>query len=110
MNCVQLIDHPTHKDGGIIDHLYMYRPSCYSEVIISWELFSPFYSDHFGISIIINKGNNPFLQMPTTIPDDLINDNSGPKKTNKKPQPNKDITKRKNCSSPHAVPKSRPKK
>ena len=60
MDFVQLIDKPTHKDGGIIDHFYLYRPSLYSEVSISWDLFSPFYSDHFGISIIIKKEENAF--------------------------------------------------
>ena len=106
MNFVQLIDHPTHKDGGISDHLYLYRPSCYNEIIISWELFSPFYSDHFGISIIINKENNPFLRMLTTVPYDLIiNENNGSKQSNPKNQTPKDNSKRKSCSSPHAVPK-----
>ena len=55
LNFSQLINHPTHRDGGIIDHVYLFRPHMYEEVVINWELFAPFYSDHFGISIIIQK-------------------------------------------------------
>ena len=32
MNFVQLIHHPTHRDGGTIDHLYIYKPDFYNEV------------------------------------------------------------------------------
>ena len=29
MNFIQQIDHPTHINGGIIDHLYLYCPADY---------------------------------------------------------------------------------
>lgn len=72
MNFNQLIDQPTHHDGGIIDYLFLYRPTFFKEVIISYELFCPFYSDHFGISISLNKQDNPFLMMESTVPDHLL--------------------------------------
>ena len=72
MNFLQLIDEPTHTNGGIIDHLYIYRPAEFHDVIINWELFAPFYSDHFGISVTINKGNNPIQSLPSTVPDELL--------------------------------------
>ena len=75
MNFTQLIDHPTHMDGGIIDHLYLYKPSIYEDVKIEWSLFAPFYSDHYGISIIINKNDGEFLEMPSSVPD-TIEDNA----------------------------------
>ena len=94
LNFVQLIDRPTHREGGVIDHLYMCRPDFFKEVIVEWELFAPFYSDHFGISVIINKGNKPFLKMPLTISDDLIAEGSeaetlSSRKKSKQPSKNK---------------------
>merc|ERR1711873_385640 len=66
---------PTHGDGGIIDHVYLYRPYMYKEVVINWALFAPFYSDHFGISIIIQKKEWVRLKMKSTFPD-IFGDNS----------------------------------
>ena len=40
----------------------------YHEVVINWELFAPFYSDHFGISIIIQKKEWIKLKMNSTLP------------------------------------------
>ena len=69
LNFNQLINHPTHRDGGIIDHVYLFRPHMYEEVVINWELFAPFYSDHFGISIIIQKREWTRLKMKSSFPD-----------------------------------------
>merc|ERR1712115_19786 len=69
MNFNQLIDQPTHKDGGIIDHLYLFKPQKYEEIAIKWELFSPFYSDHFGISIIIQRKEWSLLRMKSSFPE-----------------------------------------
>ena len=66
----QFIDTPTHTAGGMIDHLYIYQPHNSTDVIINSALFAPHYSDHFGISVVINKGSNPFIEMPSTLPDD----------------------------------------
>ena len=100
MNFNQLIDHPTHREGGIIDHLYTRRPPQYSDVLISWELFAPFYSDHYAISIVINKDNNQFLQMPSTIPDGLFIDTPAPQSaTSKKDHANVVGKKRKTLST-----------
>ena len=52
MGFVQYIDKSTHRSGGIIDHLYIFRPTELHNVVINWDLYSPFYSDHFGITII----------------------------------------------------------
>ena len=71
MNFTQLIDIPTHTEGGIIDHLYLYKPSIYEDVKIEWSLFAPFYSDHYGISIIVNKSDGEFLEMPSSIPETI---------------------------------------
>ena len=111
MSFIQLIDHPTHKDGGIIDHVYLYRPTCYNDVIINAELFSPFYSDHYAISIEINLQNNDFLRMPSTIPDTLINNNAYVTKvtSTSKKQKKSDGSKRKACFSPNVIPKTKHK-
>ena len=84
---------PTHRAGGIIDQLYIYRPSIFDDVIINYSLFSPFYSDHFGISLIINKGTNPFITMPTTVPEDTANNAN--EQTNETPSQNTSSSKRK---------------
>ena len=111
MHFLQQIDHPTHTNGGIIDHFYMYRPTCYDDVIITWELFCPFYTDHFAISIIINKQRNHFQTMPSTIPDHLINNGTASitKQTaTRKKQTNTEGTKR-TASSPMVVPRQKHK-
>ena len=51
MGFKQLIDSPTHVQGGIIDHFYILVPEVYDFVQIEFELFSPYYSDHYGISV-----------------------------------------------------------
>ena len=71
-NIEQVIDLPTHNRGGIIDHLYIYRPTSYASVIIEWDLFFPFYSDHAGIAITIHKGEKVFKSVPCTVPDELL--------------------------------------
>ena len=60
MNFMQMIDYPTHMQGGIIDHLYIYCPKTHNDVLIESDLISPFYSDHFGICIDIYKGEKTF--------------------------------------------------
>ena len=34
MQFQQLIDQPTHRDGGIIDHAYVFKPSRYEDIIV----------------------------------------------------------------------------
>lgn len=36
-------------------------------------LSTPFYTDHFEISVTINKGTSSFVQMVSTVPDNLLN-------------------------------------
>ena len=74
MGFKQLIDTPTHRDGGIIDHLYIYQPEETMGVLINSSIFTPLYSDHAAISVVINKGTNEFIRMPSTAPDDVTND------------------------------------
>ena len=75
MKFTKLIDAPTHMKGGTIDHLYVWRPPGFTNILINWELFSPFYSDHFGISITINKEKDVFKSILSTVPDYLIEEN-----------------------------------
>ena len=110
MNFVQLIDKPTHRDGGIIDHLYLYQPTIFTEVIISWELFCPLYSDHFGISIILNKQNNPFIKTPSTIPDFLLEDSVNHKTLENNRKEKGPSKQKRRASSPKSAPKSRLKR
>ena len=35
-------------------------------------MFAPFYSDHFGISVTINKENNLIQSLLSTVPDELL--------------------------------------
>ena len=49
-NCVNF---PTHVHGGRIDHAYLFLPTEYAFVNVSFDLFSPYYSDHYAISISI---------------------------------------------------------
>ena len=88
MGFVQYIDKSTHRSGGIIDHLYIFRPAEHHNVVINWDLYSAFYSDHFGISIIINKGENVFRKMQSSIPDE-VNSNSSANSGKQKKQTNK---------------------
>ena len=85
MNFIQLIDLPNHRNGGIIDHFFLYRPNEMGDVIINWEIIATFYSDHFGISIIINKGQNAFREMCSTVPDELLDDTQDTLDTSKNP-------------------------
>ena len=105
MNFKQLIDTPTHRAGGIIDHLYIYRPSIFDDVIINYSLFSPFYSDHFGISLIINKGTNTFIKMPTTVHEHTFN-NANEQRNERLPQ-NNSSSKRKRTPSESTKNKKR---
>ena len=109
LNFSQLIDQPTHRDGGIIDHLYMYRPLEFSDVLITWELFCPFYSDHHGISIVINKKDNSFIKMQTTVPDHLLKDATVSKDNPPSKTKSKGTGKKRKASSGKADPKTKPK-
>ena len=72
MKFEQKIETPTHVQGGIIDHLYIYYPQGFKDVLISYETVAAFYTDHFGISITLHKGENKFRQIKSSIPEDLI--------------------------------------
>lgn len=48
-----LVDFPTHVHGGRIDHMYLHVPDSYSFVGIKCDLFSPYYTDHYGISVFL---------------------------------------------------------
>ena len=72
MKFTQMIDYPTHVQGGIIDHLHVFCPKTYNNVMIESDLIAPFYSDHFGICINIYKGENTFKHIASSVPDDLI--------------------------------------
>ena len=47
------IDFPTHVQGGRIDHGYIFLPMEYLFVNVTFDLFSPYYSDHYAMSITI---------------------------------------------------------
>ena len=49
----QMINEPTHIYGRIIDHAYILDPNKNTDLII--ERYSPYYSDHDGLCIIIPK-------------------------------------------------------
>ena len=42
----QIIDRPTHKDGNILDHVYVRNVK-----ISEWQLHHPYYSDHDAICL-----------------------------------------------------------
>ena len=111
MNFTQQIDHPTHINGGIIDHLYLYWPEDYEDVIITWEFIGPFYADHFGISVRINQGKNLFRKIRSSIPDELIAANASQmQNTNRqKKQKIETVATKRKASSPKLVPKTRQK-
>ena len=68
----QMMDEPTHMQGGIIDHLYIYCPPFYKNVLIKSSLISAFYTDHFGIHIKLFKKENEFKHIESSVPDYLI--------------------------------------
>jgi len=43
----QLVNHPTHVEGGLLDHVYIRRSNLETQVQINF----PFYSDHAAIAI-----------------------------------------------------------
>ena len=45
----EIIDKPTHKDGHILDHLYLRDID-----IAEWKFHHPYYSDHDAICIRAN--------------------------------------------------------
>ena len=53
---------------------HVYHPNGFKNVEITWELFAPFYSDHFCISVVIKKKKDSFKQIPTTVQDYLLQD------------------------------------
>ena len=68
----QVIDQPTHTQGGIIDHLYIRQPHIYRKVEIISDLVAAFYSDHIGIQITLLKNENEFRHIENSVPDHLI--------------------------------------
>ena len=68
----QVMGEPTHMQGGIIDHLYIRQPEAYNDVEITYDLFAPFYSDHFGINVTLFKRERVFNHIESSVPDDLI--------------------------------------
>ena len=54
----------------------MYHPNGLEDVEISWDIIASFYSDHFGISVVIKKEKDSFKQIPTTVPDYLLQDSN----------------------------------
>ena len=109
----QLVDTPTHSRGGLIDHFYIRKPSAFENVVVNWHLFAPFYTDHFGVCITINKGKDSFRKLESSLSDDTLrllenssNDNGN--ESNKKR--NKNVNdKRKKCTL-QAPPESANKK
>ena len=67
-----MMDEPTHTQGGMIDHLYIYCPHLYKDVKINSTLISAFYTDHFGIQITLYKKEDEFKHIASTVPDYLI--------------------------------------
>ena len=67
-----MMDEPTHTQGGIIDHLYIYCPHFYKDVKINSTLISAFYTDHYGIHITLYKKEDEFKHIASTVPDYLI--------------------------------------
>ena len=45
----QIIDKPTHKEGNILDHVYVR-----SIDIANWQFHHPYYSDHDAICLRVN--------------------------------------------------------
>ena len=45
---VQHVEFPTHIEGGLLDHVYVRKPT--SRIVIS--SYAPFYSDHQALSIV----------------------------------------------------------
>ena len=66
------MDEPTHMQGEIIDHLYIYCPPFYKNVLIKSSLISAFYTDHFGIHIKLFKKKNEFKHIESIVPNYLI--------------------------------------
>ena len=93
LNFKQMMDEPTHTQGGIIDHLYIYCPHLYKDVKINSTLISAFYTDHFGIHITLYKKEDEFKHIESTVPDYLI------EQANNEGQKRKANTKRKKASS-----------
>ena len=72
LNFKQMMDEPTHTQGGIIDHLYIYCPHFYKGVKINSNLITAFYTDHFGVHITLYKKEDEFRHIESTVPDYLI--------------------------------------
>ena len=45
----QIIDKPTHKDGNILDHVYVRGIE-----IADWQFHHPYYSDHDAMCLRVN--------------------------------------------------------
>ena len=72
MNFSQLVDHPTHNRGNIINLCFLFKPNEFEDAVIGWELYSPVHTDHFGICIKINKGKYIFKKTESTLPNNII--------------------------------------
>ena len=68
----QVVNHPTHNRGGILDHMYIFKPDDLKDIIINWELYGASYTDHLGLLITINKGREGFRKMESSLTDEII--------------------------------------
>lgn len=68
----QMMDRPTHTQGGIIDHLYIHRPNSYIDIKITCCVIAAFYTDHFGVNITFFKEEDEFIHIKSSVPDHLI--------------------------------------
>ena len=48
------VDFPTHIRNGRIDHAYLFIPDTYSSINVVFDLFAPYYTDHYAISVSLN--------------------------------------------------------
>ena len=91
----------------------MHHSDRFEDVEIGWDVFAAFYSDHFGISVVIRKEKDSFRQIQTTVPDYLLlepnsSSNATPKATEKEKTTKKnDLKKKGPRSSPDKKRKRR---
>jgi len=71
-NFCQQVDHLTHKRGGKIDFFFIRKANAFQDVVITYELYGAFYSDHFGLCIKINKGRDGFKKMESSLTSDIL--------------------------------------
>ena len=51
MGFQQIVTRATHIDGGLIDHIYIYRENVQFDWVL--EDFPKYYSDHDGLSLTL---------------------------------------------------------